>query len=209
MEVFSSLTAGAVLGLSAGFAPGPLLTLVITQTLKHNVKEGVKVAVAPLITDLPIILLSLLVLNKLTNFNRLLGLISLAGGLYVLYLSYESARTKPVKIVVSGSQPQSLRKGALINVLNPHPYLFWVTVGAPIILKAGEDGLLAPLMFVSCFYLLLIGSKMFLALIVGRSRTFLTSRGYIYVMRILGGMLAVFALFLFKDALIFLGVLGS
>jgi threonine/homoserine/homoserine lactone efflux protein len=93
--------------------------------------------------------------------------------------------------------------------LNPHPYLFWVTVGAPLILKAGEDSLLSPLMFVSCFYLLLVGSKMFLALIVGKSSTFLTSRGYIYVMRILGGMLAVFALFLFKDALIFLGVLGS
>ena len=109
------MTAGAVLGISAGFAPGPLLTLVITQTLKHTVKEGVKVAAAPLITDLPIILVSLFVLSKLTDFNRLLGLISLAGGLYVLYLSYESARTKPVKVVVSRSPPQSLRKGVLIN----------------------------------------------------------------------------------------------
>ncbi len=64
-ETLSSLAAGTVFGLSAGFAPGPLLTLVITQTLRHDIREGVKVAMAPLITDLPIILLSLLVLSRL------------------------------------------------------------------------------------------------------------------------------------------------
>ena len=52
--MFSALTAGILLGLSAGFAPGPLLTLVIAQTLKHNVREGIKVALAPLISDFPI-----------------------------------------------------------------------------------------------------------------------------------------------------------
>lgn len=52
------LTIGAALGLSAGLAPGPLLTLVISETLQHGVKSGVKVALAPVITDLPITLLT-------------------------------------------------------------------------------------------------------------------------------------------------------
>jgi hypothetical protein len=47
------LTIGIILGLSAGFAPGPLLTLVISETLQHNINSGVKVALAPIITDLP------------------------------------------------------------------------------------------------------------------------------------------------------------
>jgi len=59
-----------VLGVSAGFAPGPLLTLVISETLQHDIKSGVKVALAPIITDLPIIILS-----KLTNFHDILGII--------------------------------------------------------------------------------------------------------------------------------------
>ena len=58
-DMTASLLTGVIFGLSAGFAPGPLLTLVITQTLKHNIKEGVKVALAPLLTDLPIILAAL------------------------------------------------------------------------------------------------------------------------------------------------------
>ena len=117
----SALAVGTVLGLSAGLAPGPLLTLVITQTLKHNAREGVKVAAAPLITDLPIILLSLLVLTRLTDFDVILGLISLAGGLYVLHLAYGSLRVEPVNLQASDRQPRSLSKGALINLLNPHP----------------------------------------------------------------------------------------
>jgi len=49
------LTIGIMLGTSAGFAPGPLLTLVISESLQHGVKSGAKVALAPIITDLPII----------------------------------------------------------------------------------------------------------------------------------------------------------
>jgi threonine/homoserine/homoserine lactone efflux protein len=74
------LAMGAVLGLSSGFAPGPLLTLVISETLRHDMKAGVKVALAPMITDLPIIILTLFIFSKLSNFHDILGIISLSGG---------------------------------------------------------------------------------------------------------------------------------
>ena len=44
-----------VLGLAAGFAPGPLLVLVISETLQHSTRAGIKVAFAPVITDLAIV----------------------------------------------------------------------------------------------------------------------------------------------------------
>ncbi len=206
--MISSLITGLVFGLSSGLAPGPLLVLVITQSLKHNAGEGIKVAAAPLITDVPIILVSLFALTQLDSFHRALAFISFAGGIYVLYLSYECFRTKPVTLEELKTEPQSLRKGVVINLLNPHPYLFWLTFGGPFILKIREGNPLAPFAFISSFYLLLIGSKVFLALIVGRSRTFLRSKGYIFVMRGLALILALFAFFLLKDALRFLVVSG-
>lgn len=54
------LIAGITLGLYSDLSPGPLQILVVSQTLKHDYNEGVKVAFAPLITDLPIILITLL-----------------------------------------------------------------------------------------------------------------------------------------------------
>jgi len=200
-EILSSLAAGTVLGLSAGFAPGPLLTLVVTQTLQHGIREGTKVSMAPLITDFPIIIVSLFLLRKLSDFDRLLGLISLLGGFYVLYLAYGCLRTGPVNLEEAHDQPRSFRKGALINAFNPHPYLFWVTVGGPFVLKGRQESLLAPVLFVTGFYVFLVGSKVFLVFVVGKSREFLTKKGYIWTMRVLGCLLAVFAFLLLKDAL--------
>ncbi|MCP4687998.1 MAG: LysE family translocator [Desulfobacterales bacterium] len=204
--MFASLVAGIFLGLPAGFAPGPLLTLVIAQTLKHNIREGVKVALAPLITDLPIILASLYLFSRLTSFDIALGAISLVGGLYILYLAYESVTCGPVETALDESPPRSLWKGVIINALNPHPYLFWMTVGAPLIIKYYDNNPLAPAGFLVCFYSMLILSKILIALIVGRSSGFLTSRGYLRVMRILGLILAFFAFILLKDALVYLKI---
>jgi threonine/homoserine/homoserine lactone efflux protein len=194
--------AGLTFGLSAGLAPGPLMTLIITQTLRHNIKEGVLAALAPLLTDVPIILLTYVVLQRLSAFDpMILGGIGAVGAAYVLYLSWETIRTGPVHVADAPDQARSLMKGALVNALNPHPYLFWATVGVPFMLKTRQESPVAMWSFVILFYILLVGSKVAIAVIVGRLRTFLEGRWYRYVMRTLGVLLAVFALFLLWDAL--------
>ncbi|MCG8097789.1 MAG: LysE family transporter, partial [Candidatus Thiodiazotropha taylori] len=86
--MLTSLTSGLILGISAGLAPGPLLTLVVSETLQHNIGSGIRVALAPLITDLPIILVMLFIVNELSSMQPVLGLISLLGGCFVFYLGY-------------------------------------------------------------------------------------------------------------------------
>jgi len=201
------LTIGAVLGLSAGFAPGPLLTLVISETLQHDIKAGVKVALAPILTDLPIIFLTLFVISKLSNFHSILGTITLLGGCFVLYLGYEGVCTKGMELSLPAGRPNSLFKGALTNALSPHPYLFWFSVGAPTMTKAMGQDLTAPVAFIVAFYGLLVGSKIFLAIIVGKSKTFLSGRAYIDTMRFLGLALCALAMLLFYDGLKLLGIL--
>ena len=201
------LAIGTILGLSAGFAPGPLLTLVITETLQHDIKSGVKVAIAPIITDLPIIILTLFILAELSNFHSLLGIISLTGGFFILFMGYESMRTKGVELNLQETKPKSLTKGILANALNPHPYLFWFSVGAPTMTKALSLNLFAPLAFICSFYILLVGSKIVLAIIVGKSKSFLGGNVYIYTMRILGVILCVLAFVLFRDGLKLLEVI--
>ena len=203
------LSIGLVLGLSAGFSPGPLLMLVISETLHHGTRSGVKVALSPVITDLPIILVTLLLLVKVSGYHDILGVISLAGGLFVLYTGYESIRTRPVRLDLPREQPKSLRKGVLTNFLSPHPYLFWVTVGAPVLTKSLSIGLAPFFAFIGSFYLSLVGAKIVLAIAVGRSKVFMSSRLYLYTMRFLGILLALFAAMLFREGLKLLGLLGG
>ncbi len=200
------MAVGIILGLSAGFAPGPLLTLVISETLQHNIKSGVKVAMAPLITDLPIIILTLFILSKLSNFHNILGLISLAGGAFILFMGYETIRSKGCEFDFQKTKSNSLLKGILVNALSPHPYLFWFSVGAPTMTKAMSVSIFVLLAFIGCFYISLVGSKILLAILVGKSRAFLRGNIYIYIMRCLGLALGVLAFILFYDGLELLGV---
>jgi threonine/homoserine/homoserine lactone efflux protein len=204
--LIASITAGIILGLSAGLAPGPLLTLVVAQTLKHGMQEGIKVALAPLVTDLPIIAVALLVVANLSQRELILGWIALAGGVYVLYLALECMRTGPVRLALSSARPHSLRKGFIANALNPHPYLFWITVGAPMMVSLGRDHLASAMGFIVCFYLLLVGSKVVLAVLVGKYSQALSSSGYVVAMRLMGVALAGFSIYLFKDAYQYLGI---
>jgi threonine/homoserine/homoserine lactone efflux protein len=199
------LSAGMLLGLAAGFAPGPLLVLVISETLKHNIKAGIKVSIAPLITDVPIILISLLILNRLADFKPILGCISIFGGLFILYLAYESLKTRGVEFNLSSISSNSFRKGVITNALNPHPYIFYMPVGAPIIFKGINQNFLSALSFVGIFLLFLVGSKVVLAMVVERSRAFLKGRVYVWTMRTLGVLLLFFSIVLFRDGF---GLLG-
>lgn len=195
------LTIGIVLGLSAGFAPGPLLALVVSETLEHGTWSGIKVALAPIITDLPIIVLTLFIFSRLSEFNIILGIISLCGGSFVLYLGYKGIRTKGMEYNTEEQKPASLTKGVLANALSPHPYLFWLTVGAPLMTKASGSGIFSPLAFIGGFYVFLVGSKIAIAFIIGKSKSFLSNNVYLYIMRFLGLILCLFSFVLFYDGL--------
>ena len=96
--MLSFLITGTILGLSAGLAPGPLLTLVISETLQHDMKAGIMVAFAPLLTDLPIVLFTLLILSRLSGFHVILGIISIAGACFICYLGILNLKTRGVDL---------------------------------------------------------------------------------------------------------------
>jgi threonine/homoserine/homoserine lactone efflux protein len=200
------LGAGAAFGLAAGLSPGPLLALVVAQTVRHGTREGLKVAAAPLITDAPIVIGSVLVLSQLSSSDGILGLIALAGGLFVAYLAVESIRTTRIA-AADGTEPRSWRQGAMVNALSPHPYLFWITVGAPILVSAAAAGPAGPVAFLIGFYACLVGSKVAVAAAVGASRGVLTGGAYPWIMRGLGLVLLVFAALLIREGLLLLGFL--
>ncbi len=198
---------GLVLGLSAGLAPGPLLTLVVSETLRYHVGAGIRVALAPLLSDLPIVVVSVGLLSTMAGFEVVLGGISLMGGAVVFRMGVHGLKTRALVIEPEMSGRNALVKGVLVNVLSPHPYLFWISVGAPLVHRAMVVSLTAAGAFIAGFYLFLVGSKVVVALAVGRSRTVIKGRAYVFIMRGLGLALCLLALVLVKDGLALLGIL--
>ena len=201
---------GAVLGLAAGLSPGPLLALVLAQSIRFGTREGLKVAAAPLLTDLPIVILATaLVAVAAGTASWILGAISLGGAVFVAYLGIESIRTTGVQAGRPDEAPRSWARGALVNALSPHPYLFWVAVGAPTLIQAWDEGPLAAAAYLAGFYACLVGSKMLLAVIAGRSGGRLRGGAYRAVMVVLGALLLLFAVRLAVEGLRLLGALPA
>ncbi|GAB4348577.1 MAG: LysE family translocator [Gammaproteobacteria bacterium] len=193
---------GLVLGLTAGVSPGPLLAVVVTQTVRYGAGEGFKVAVAPLLTDLPIILAALLLLTRIPQRDLVLGVVSLLGALFLAYLGYDTLRARvDEEQLLHTDAPRSWQRGLLVNALSPHPYLFWFAVGVPIMLEASRQAPGAAFGFAFLFFALLVGSKMGVALMVERSRRFLLGSRYRRLLQILGICLLIFSLRLFWQAL--------
>ena len=163
------LLQGIGYGFSAAVQPGPFQTYIISQTLTRGWRQTLPAALAPLLSDGPIILLCLLVLSQVPLwFQRVL---SIAGGLFILYLAYGAYRSwknydLKLPVVETGIQ-QSLFKAALMNALNPGPYIYWSLVTGPILLKGWRETPIYGIGFLAGFYLSMVLSLVTIILIFG------------------------------------------
>jgi len=192
---------GLLLGLAAGIAPGPLLTLVISESLTHGRREGIKTALSPLFTDAPIIVLCLFLLQQLNHYGGIIGILSFAGAAYLVFLGIENIGFRQIPPTDDPAPPHALRKGIITNLLNPHPYLFWVTVGTPLLVNAAAVHWLGVVLFLAGFYSCIVGTKVTVALLAAGAKSFLAGKVYIYIIRVLGLVLLVFALLLLWEGL--------
>jgi threonine/homoserine/homoserine lactone efflux protein len=172
------------------------MALVIAASLRSGLRGGLQVAVAPLLTDVPIVALALLVINQLPD--QVLRWIGILGGLVVAWLGVEllrSGRTAklPSSAVESSQADLELLRGILVNLTNPHPYLFWITVGAPTVLEAWGRSPWQAMAFVAGFYALLVGIKVVIAWALSRAQTVLSTRGYRASLAISGCAMLVLA----------------
>ena len=189
LELTEYLIYGITLGLAAGIAPGPLLTMVISETLKGNKINGMLIAIAPLITDLPIVFFSIFILNSFSNTEHILGILSITGGIFLIYLAVQNFRFNPKTNNTKSGYGSSIKYGIITNILSPHPYLFWITIGAPIFIKASKSGASNSFAFIIGFYLLLVSSKVVIALISSKVKGFLNSTSFNNTMKLMGGIL--------------------
>lgn len=198
---------GVVFGLSGGLTPGPLLVLVISETLRHGRGAGIRVGLAPLLTDFPIILAAWLVLTRLQDSRPVLGVIALAGSAYLAYLGWESVRYRGTDRATQPLKQNPWIKGVTANLLNPSPYLFWFTVGVPTLIKAASHAWHPAVLFTASFYICLVGAKLALAFATDRSRAVLRSHYFVWIIRGLGIFLWLFALRFLGEGFKYFGLL--
>jgi threonine/homoserine/homoserine lactone efflux protein len=186
------------LGVTAGLSPGPLMALVISETVKGGRVKGIQVSVAPLFTDIPLILAIIFFLKYIRNIYSLLGIISIVGSILLFYFGYKDFKTEKINLQTGNIQSTSFRKGLLTNFMNPHPYIFWLFIGVPFMMKGNS---IERITFIASFLSGIIGSKICLTFIVEKSKKFIETKYYQKIINLLGLILIVLGLLLLKDGI--------
>jgi threonine/homoserine/homoserine lactone efflux protein len=72
----------------------------------------------------------------------------------------------------------ALRRAVVVNFLSPHPWVAWATALGPMAVRSWRESHVDGVGLVVGFYVTLVGTKVVLAVVVGRGRERLTSTGY-------------------------------
>jgi threonine/homoserine/homoserine lactone efflux protein len=148
---------GIGFGMSAASQPGPFQTYLISQSLINGWRRTLPAALAPLVSDGPIIVLCMLVLSQVpAGMEKALYFVS---GVFILYLafgSYKSWRSTNATVTADTSGRQSGWKAALMNSLSPGPYIYWTLVTGPILMAGWRESPANGVGFLAGFYVTIV-----------------------------------------------------
>lgn len=169
------LLQGLALGVSAAASPGPFQAYLINRSLVSGWQRGVLIAFAPLISDGPIVLLIILILDQIPPW--FIRVLSLAGGLFVLYLAVATLRQlrrAPASLAEEPAKPSLTRgglwQGVIVNTLSPGLYTFWAFVNGPILINAWQQSWKMGLSFLVGFYLMLVSTSIGIAVLFAQAK---------------------------------------
>lgn len=152
-----ALLLGSLLGIFSGVVPGPFSALIAATALKRGFWAGFWIAVVPLVSEVCVLVLTALFLSQLPEGAlRWMGVV---GGLFVFYLAwhtYREARHPPDAEPLTGSA-RRVMEGALLAILSPAPWVFWLLVGSPLFLAAWYQGWPQAIAFLGSFLFWLVG----------------------------------------------------
>jgi threonine/homoserine/homoserine lactone efflux protein len=149
-EQFAILTifmSSFLIGFSGAASPGPLLAFSIKETLKSGWKAGPLIAIGHSILELFIVIGIAVGINQLFNSELIAKTISLFGGIMLIILGIQtivSNKKVPISLgdkSTAGNSNTLLLQGALISLSNPYWFIWWVTIGATLIINSSNHGI--------------------------------------------------------------------
>lgn len=154
-----------ILGITFAFAaavqPGPLQAYLINKAVTDGWRRTIIASFSPVISDGPIIIIVLFVLVNMPQI--LIHILQVVGGIFLIYLAagaYKTYKNYNTSINTNGVQPkkETLLKAALVNFLNPNPYLGWSLVMGPLLIKGWKESPINGIALLVSFYLTIIVS---------------------------------------------------
>ncbi len=166
------LILGTTLAFAAAIQPGPFQTYIISQSLSKGWKSVLPAALGPLISDIPIFIVVMVILNTMPE--SMIHALQIGGGLLLFYFSYKTfvdlRKQAEQSIEKADSKKTTLLKAALVNFINPAPYLSWTLIMGPMFLEGWNQAPINGVVLVVGFYTILTLSQAGIIFVFGTAR---------------------------------------
>jgi threonine/homoserine/homoserine lactone efflux protein len=150
-----------IFGLTYSFAcvvqPGPFQAYLFSQSVTNGWRKTIPLVFAPLLSDLPVIILVLFVLTSVPH--EVLAILQCFGGIFLLYLAYKAFitfRSQTADERPDTSAYGNLFRAVMVNLFNPNPYLGWSLVMGPMLIKGWSESPENGIALIAGFYISMI-----------------------------------------------------
>jgi threonine/homoserine/homoserine lactone efflux protein len=151
MGLWSLFAVGFILGLTGAMAPGPLLTVTITESAKRGGHVGPLVVLGHGILEIILLILIVFGIGSLLANRSLYTLVSLCGGAVMIWMSIDIIKGLRAYRLTSGTDSSGrglhpVLAGIVISLSNPYWFIWWLTIGMGYVMFAkglGVPGILA------------------------------------------------------------------
>lgn len=163
---------GSALAFTAAIQPGPFQAYLLSRVAAIGWRRTLPAALAPLLSDGPIAVLALLVLGQLSP--TLQSLLRLAGSGLLFYFAVRTflqwVANRSESMTANDKTPRTLIEAALVNLLNPNPYIGWALILGPITIAAWEEAPSSGVIVVASFYATIVVMQAILICAFGSAR---------------------------------------
>ncbi len=202
-----------IVGFTGAMMPGPVTTLIVTESAKRGFIAGPLVTIGHVVLELAMVIALYFGLGDVLKQNSVAGAIGLLGGLFLLWMGagiVRSAASGQVSFSAATHDTSGRRAtnpvvaGVLTSVANPYWLLWWATVGAASLIAFRSFGLAGLI----AFYL---GHTMadwvwnsVVAFVVATGRRLMTDRGYRGILVVCGAFLILLSVYFVTSGIGFL-----
>jgi threonine/homoserine/homoserine lactone efflux protein len=208
MDLLNFAATVIILSASGALAPGPLFVVTITHGAKSGAKSGIMFSIAHSIVEFTIVMLLAIGLLSVANEPAVRLAVGVAGGAALIVFGTMQIRSSLHENDETKTEKRTTRNLFLIGValtgLNPYFIVWWLTIGANLILLALEFAGLGGVIFMYICHVWI--DYAWLILVAGfakKSTKILRLKWYRLMMAVFGAVLIYFGLSFLLGSLAF------
>lgn len=213
MGIGSLISTAFVVGLSGAMAPGSLLVVVVTETVRKGFWAGPVAVLGHAVMEVIMVSLLALGLGQILSYHAALGITGLAGGLMLFWFAWGTMKTarsatldfdRAAEPGIPSGLLSTAVAGMAASISNPYWILWWATIGAAYVAAGmAASGAMGPTIFLAGHLAADMAWYAFVSFALSTGAKFVSDRVYRGILYVCSAFLFLFGVYFLKLGLEF------